>query len=164
MGNINERNSLNNNYNIDATIKSFNYNNNCKYYEIYCDDLMYPMILKRTHPNFIQLYNKLKIGSTYDFKCSDWIFTYNEIINITECQNYIIYDIIMGFLDIQNEIPTLNNYEEIITKNNITKRLLINKNIKEDVIIGEKYVINYVKKIGDDFYNVTSLKLITKKI
>jgi hypothetical protein len=163
MGNINERNSLNNNYNIDATIKSFNYNNNSKYYEIYCDESMNSMILKRTHPNFVQLYNKLIIGTTHNFKCSNWIFTYNEIINITECQNYIISDIIMGFLEIQNEIPILTHYEELITKNNITKRLLINKNIKQNILIGEKYEICYIKKIGDDFYNVTNFKLIERK-
>lgn len=160
MGIINEKNSLNNNYNIDTTIKSFNFNNYYKHYEIYCDELMYPMILKRTHPNFIQLYNKLKIGTTHNFKCSNWIFSFNEIIDICDCQNHIIHDIILGFLDIQNEISTLNHYEELVTKNNITKRLLINKNIKEDININKKYKINYVKKIGDDFYVVTNLELV----
>ncbi len=159
MGNINEKNSLVNNYSVEATIITFIFNNSAKHFEIYYNLSLDPMILKRTHSNFINLYNKLKIGSTYNFKCSSWIFRYNEIIDITDCVVNTINDVIIGFLDVQNENSTLNNYEEIIIQNNINKRILINKNIKQDIIINNKYVIKYVKKFGYDFYNVTSIEI-----
>ncbi len=159
MGNVNEKNSLNNNYSIEATIITFIFNNNTKHFEVYYNLSLDPMILKRTHINFINLYNKLKIGATYNFKCSSWIFTYNEIIDIIECAINTTTDIIVGFLEVQNENSTLNNYEEIIIQNNINKRILINKNLKQDIIIGDKYVIKYVKKFGYDFYNVLSIEI-----
>lgn len=160
MGNFINRyiiNDITNTYNIESTIMSFSFNNNEKYYEIFCNPSYSVMILRRDHFNFIQLYNKLKIGSTYNFTCSNWPFTLDEIIDITNCEIYILNDKITGFLNIKNEINFFRNYEEVVLENNIDKRFLINLNIKQNVNIDKKYTIHYTKKFGSNFYIVLEI-------
>jgi hypothetical protein len=152
--------SLENSYSIDTTILSFHFdiNNNC--FMVECNPSYGIMTLKKTHPNFIGLYNKLKIGATYNFKCSNWVFNLDEIIDITDCKVFTIWGKIVGFVNIKNEIQTLKHYDEIIFENDMKKRFLINENIKGNFIIGKKYKINSIKKFGDNFYNVVDYELI----
>ena len=148
---------LENTYDLETTITSFSCNGD--HFEIMCNPQYGEMKLRRDHPKFIELYSKLKTGSTHNFKCHNWIFNLDEIIDITDCKTHVVKDKIMGILDINNEIYILKNYNEIITTD-IGKRLLICATMKENIVIGNMYEIKYTKKFGDNFYIVVEVNMV----
>jgi hypothetical protein len=160
MGNIYDKINVDNIYEIDTTIISFHFDVNHNHFKIDCNPSFDTMILRKDHPNFINLYNKLKPGMTYNFKCSNWIFNLDNIIDITECQIFTVCDKVIGFVNIQNELNSLKHYDEIILETTIKKRLLINEIIRQNFIIGKKYKINCIKKFGDNFYSVLNFELV----
>jgi hypothetical protein len=145
---------------INATIMSFFYDVDDDCFKIECIPSFDIMTLHRTNPNFIKIYNKLKIGNTYNFTCSDWIYHSDEIVGIRECELVSIDDVVIEFLDLQNELPMLKYYDEIVLENNVEKRLLINKNTMTNIIVGTKYKIQCIKKFGDNFYSVIDFQCI----
>lgn len=150
--------NFNNVYKIDATIMSFYFDTDDECFKIECNPSYGIMTLKRNHPNFINLYKKLKIGLTYNFICSNWLHNIDEIVDITDCLTYTTCDTVIGFLDIQHELYALKNYDEIVLKNDTKKRFLINKNIKQNITTGKQYEITCIKKFGDNFYNILDFK------
>lgn len=148
---------LENTYDIETTIVSFSCVDN--HFEIVCNPQYGNLKLRRDHPNFVELYKKLKNGVTYNFKCSNWFFTMDEIIDIGECKVYKVNNKIKGVVDIDNECYMLKNYNELITSD-IDKRLLISENIGKSINIHNFYEITYTKKFGGKFYIVTELKMI----
>lgn len=149
-----------NTYNIDTTITNFYHDINDDCFKIECNPSYDIMTLHRTNPNFIKIYGLLKVGNTYNFTCSNWIYDLDEIVAIKECEIIEIDDVVIGHLDIQHELNTLKHYDEIVLKNVIKKRLLINKNVLNEIIIGRNYKIKSIKKFGDNFYDIIDYKLI----
>ena len=149
---------LQNTYTLDTTVVSFHFNTDSGYFEIQCNPSYGIMILSRNHPQFTQLYRKLKNGVTYNFTCSNWLFNLDEIEDITDCATYTIHTTVTDILNIQNEIPTFKHFEELVTTDDNSTRLLINKHMKTSVTPGLAYTIHYTKKFGDNFYMVTKLE------
>lgn len=129
--------------------------------EAYYDNCLY---LKKNHPNYINLYNKLIMGASYNFifKKNDGIIFVGKpmIVDIIELQKYNICGIVRGFINIANEHKNIENHHEIIMDNKDNKkRLLICNKIMEHMIINKKYVIYYEKRFGGRFYHVTEVEL-----
>lgn len=137
---------------IESTVKSVKKVKNK--YEIYISpsssDTEYPFLyLKCNHPNFINIFNKLKQKSTHKFT-----FYFLDIINIEPINQYYTCGIVLGFLDISIERSHLNGYEILIVGSNKKHRLLVDTNQMINIIIGQTYSIYYEKDFGFHFYRV----------
>ena len=141
----------------------------CIEYEINIDGIQ----LRYDNPNFMTLYNKIKIGYTYKF-----VFRYDKgfmednktLIDIIECEHpkYVFNSKVLGFLRLDNELEPDNlkinkfsfeNYERLYFGNGISNRI-IHKDNKKDLIIGENYKFTTKNLFGTSFSLVTDYELI----
>ena len=114
-----------------------------------------PLILEKSHPNFIELYNKLCIASTHKIILQSTPFGATCIID--DIQPLLIHymcDIVKGFLDISIEYKDFSQYKQVVFINDTSNnRLLINKS--EPLAVGSCYSIYYRKAFGNDLYEIT---------
>jgi len=108
---------------------------------IYCNpgnDYMF--CIKNNDDNFVELYNKLKIGNTYTIIRKRCILFANPVIDILPPRKYVITSSVKGFLDIKDEL-NISNHHEIILNESFDGRILINNDKINDIIIGQDYNI-----------------------
>ncbi len=147
---------------IETTITQISRQDEYKF-KIHCNpNKDYFFYLKKEHPNFITLYNSIKIGETYkiihenDFWSNVRI---RDIIHILPCKTHKTTNIIKGFLDIKKEL-NMNDYHEIVTDDtNNVNRLLINDSEMENIILGQSYKIHYIKAWKSNLYKITKYEL-----
>jgi hypothetical protein len=114
------------------------------------------LYLKRDHPNFIDLYNKLKENETYKFT---YIYNNNvaTINDISSPDENTISGVIKGFITVGTEYVGLKNYREIIFENsNNGKRILSHVDNIKNITVNSSYTIIYVKAFAKNFYRVIS--------
>jgi hypothetical protein len=124
------------------------------------------LYLNKDHPNFIDLYNKLKIGDTYKFIPESYAWytdiSVKSIVDIFPCETHNVTKLIKGFLNTVAEL-NIGNYHEIVTNNvNNSKRLMIHIDEINNMVVGEFYKIQYIKKWKDNLYLVTNYELCNK--
>ena len=141
---------------IEATVKSIISEE--KYVIIECNPNI-EFTLKKSHDNFINLYNFLKLKNTY-------LFTYkkpnfmsvdrNYIIDIREPKIHIILESIQGFLNITSEFPRLTTYSyEIRLCGKLKhKRLLVTEEQKKCLKQHKTYKLTFQKAFGHNLYEV----------
>jgi hypothetical protein len=137
-------------------------------FQIYCnpDNDTLNFELRKDHPNFINLYNKLIIGNTYTFITEKEYFlgmlayvNSGKIIDILPPETHTITTLIKGFLNVKNEL-SINDYSEIVPeKINDKVRMLISNDNVEKIIIGHTYKISYVKDWRSNLYRVVDYEL-----
>jgi hypothetical protein len=123
----------------------------------------YRFYLKKSHPNFIHIYNNIKVDQTYKIiheTYSFWSdFGIENIVDILPCVTHNVTNVIKGFLNIKNEL-NIHNYHEIVTDDTNNKiRLLITDTDMNNIIFGEKYSISYVKEWKANLYLITKYEL-----
>jgi hypothetical protein len=143
---------------------------------IYCDPMTRTdfFILWRNDPNFITLYNRLKLTETFRIKFRRHGST-AKMVCFGDPKMYEITDIgppiarnfltkVTGFLNIPLEFPQLQDYEEVMVNPclNLQGRLLIKKSEKHDMIIGQAYNISYIKFHGKNLYHIESYEPVHK--
>ena len=150
-------------YSIETTVTGISTGSNDRFL-ISCNpyiDTHWKLYLKKDHPNFIDFYNKLQIGKTYNFRyiTSFWEQDEQTIIDILPCNIYSIRTMVKGFLNIKTELG-INNYSEIVTNIiNNKHRLLIHEDEMHGIIIGKTYMIYYTKEWKKNLYLVTKCEL-----
>lgn len=158
-------------YEIDATIETISYDNHTNELYIQCDNMPHDILnlkLRKTHFHYTKFYNMLKSGSTYKIKYRKEIGyrnyqmeippVYGYVINIAECTPNTVLGTVMGILNIGNEIPTLSEYKEIILVQNLNYRLLIDKDMVNNISVGKKYTIHCSKITKPGFYIVNNVE------
>ncbi len=127
--------------------------------------------LCKSNNNFIDLYNKLKIGFTYRFVIWEYIYHFYDsedlcryyVLEMNECLSHDVDVLVLGILNIEMEnlyYYGLKNYEQIYFKDTENKRLMIYKDRKKDIVVGSKYMFTYEKGFGGNFYKITDYELI----
>lgn len=117
------------------------------------------LYLKKSHPNFINLYNKLIIGKSYKFIFKKNLLSSKPIIvNILELDIYNISGIVRGLINIGNEYTNMKNYHEIIMDKDNKCRILANIEMSSNIVINKKYLIHYKKGFGQTFYKAIKVE------
>ena len=161
---------------FETTVTKFQKCTDSDDYHIECDPspntgfIFRYIILEKSSPNFIDIYNKIKRNEAYKFilQCRYThrrgsfgmsIYTpFYYIDDICECDTHIIEGTINGFIDLMKERQEFN-YEEAIIKNNDTKRRLIIKTYdRQSMNIGKTYAIHHVKFYSSNFYLITKFE------
>ncbi len=130
--------------------------------------------LSKSNHNFVDLYNKLKIGLTYRFVIYEYVYHfYNskdlciyQILHMNDCLSYNAEILVLGILNIEMEnlyCSRLKNYEQIFFKDTENKRLMIHVNNKKNIVVGSKYTFTYEKDFGKNFYKIINYELIDQK-
>jgi len=158
-------------YEYETTIVS------CKQYdndlELLCDPLpemsdCFLFNLRKNDPNFVILYNKIILNKPckiiYEIFHSMSGYEY-VITDIKSCSQHQSIIEVTALLNIDIEFTSPKNYVEVVfipyKKSMISMiyRLLIHKDHKEDMLIGQKYVVKYIKANGGKFYIISSFKV-----
>ncbi len=142
---------------------------------IVIENCSYDIYLHYDDPNFVSLYNKIKIGLTYKFIIKEEKHgllgdTKITIVDIIECKcpTHTYEYVILGFLRLDNNLEPdnlkLNNfcfkdYEGIFT-GSMPIRCIIHKDNKKDIIIGKKYKIIWQSLFGSNYCLITDYELI----
>ncbi len=147
---------------IETTVKSIRENSKLSF-KIECDPKVKSNLghfyLKRAHPNFINLYNKIKYNETYKFTYQN-ISGYAIIDDITELDTHTISGIVNGFIDIDTEFIFLNDKcEVILSKHNNEQRIILPKEHVKDIIIEKTYTFTYTKDYKANLYAVKTYEL-----
>ncbi len=125
-------------------------------------------------PNFVSLYNKIKIGLTYKFIIKYEKYgllgdTKRTIVDIIECecpkQKYI--GTLSEFLRLDNNLEPdnlkLNNFYfkdyDGLFFGSLPIRFIIHKDNKKDIIVGKKYNFTGKRLFGSNYYLVTDYEL-----
>jgi hypothetical protein len=131
---------------------------------IYSDiDTRDPVILLLTHPNYIDIYNQLIIGTTLNLKCT-WTPDHHAFVvnSISPPDQKSIEGYVTGILDIRNELPVSDTYEIMIS--DFKDRLICSNEIKELVTANKTYIFTYVKAYGDCKYKILNVESSIKSI
>lgn len=112
------------------------------------------LILKRSHPHFTYLYEKLKINETYTFKVKHHQFE-GHIIDIEDLQIYTFTGMINDILNL--EVEKIDHYVELLT-NKKKIRFLMHKDLSENVVVYNTYKITYKKFWCGNRYEVLTLE------
>lgn len=131
-------------------------------------------ILRKTHPNFKDLFKKIFLGKTYKITYkyfnTKWSLiiddaTIFEIVNIEDCVvNTIEYTLVSGFSGVENCYTAIyGRYLEVFIDKPISNnaRLLINTKYKHKLVKQQRYDLKYIKYYLLDFYLITSITHIT---
>lgn len=152
---------------IETTIISVRTNNHFAYIECSPNISHSGFILKKSNPQYVTLYNSIKLNDTYliTYKKPKIFDTY-QILNVIDIKNPVIrvhiYKI-TNFLDIGNEFYNLksNPIELVLDKNKKHVRLLITQEQKTQITLNKEYVIKYTKAFGFSLYEVLSLNMMS---
>jgi hypothetical protein len=109
--------------------------------------------LDSKHPNFIDLYNKCKTGSTYRFETK-----HMYILNMSEPQTHYITGTVKGILDITTEYKILSDYNQLVLDTHTPHRILIKKD--QSVNTTNKYKFYYQKAFGDNLFKILKYEII----
>lgn len=113
------------------------------------------LVIQRSNPKFVELYNSLKCITAYTFKI-DTFGLYNYLLDISEPIVHILNGVVINFLNVNKEF--LPNYKfkeqmyEIVFKNMYNIRILVNAEQKDLFALGNKYKICYVKYVIPELY------------
>jgi hypothetical protein len=151
----------------ETTITSIKESHNRGQFEINCNPSYHlAFLLYKNDHNFINIYNKIKVGDTYTLVCkNDWflgVFRSNIeiIVDILPPDTHTLTGPIKGFLNITDELA-IYDYHEIITDDTHNKmRLLISDKNINDIVVGHTYKISYVRGWRSNLYKVTDYELI----
>jgi hypothetical protein len=116
-----------------------------------------PLYLIPSNKNYINLYNMLQFGSTYKFVYNP-SFIYDILIDILPVDTHELISIFKGFTDISIEYNYRTKEKEANFMKNTKKRFIVDKNI--NMIVGQKYKIQYKKYYGEYFYNIVKIELL----
>ncbi len=152
-------------FTIETTVKSISENSKLSF-KIECDPKISGDLnakrcfyLKRAHPNFIGLYNKIKFNRTYKFTYEDNL-GYAIVDDITELDTHTTSGIVNGFIDIGTEFILLDNKcEVILAKHENEQRIILRKDHIKDIVIGKTYTFTYTKNYGANLYAVKTYEL-----
>jgi len=119
------------------------------------------LILKRTNPDYSKLYKKIKINHSYTFEISIIWSTSDidaEIVNILTPRTYVIDVVIEDLINLS--VEGLPSMMELITNDEIEEgiRLVACESHRNDIAIGKKYTIKYLKGYQGDMCIVVSLQ------
>lgn len=137
----------------DTTVCNIKKGTNYTY--IYCNpDYGFPFYINNNHPNYIQLYNMLKIDHSYTFVRAKALIGYADcIIDILPARTYTITSIVKGYIYVKQELYI--DYHELIIDDD-SKRFLIYE-VNND-LIGQLCLIEYHKSYKTNFYKVINCK------
>jgi len=99
----------------------------------------------------------LKFGCTYKFVYNLGL-EYDTLIDILSVDTHELISIFKGFTDISIEYNYRTKEKEANFMKNTKKRFMVDKNI--NMIVGQKYKIQYKKYYGEYFYNVVNIELL----
>jgi hypothetical protein len=145
---------------IEATVVSIESYKNfvlIEYDALYDDDYL---MLKKSNPNFINLYNVLHIGKTYlfEYKQPKIISLRDEgiIVDIRDPSIRFIINKIEGFLNITNEYPKIKThpFEIKFCGKQKNKRLLVTITQQNQMKINGLYKIKFQKAFGSNLFEV----------
>jgi len=146
---------------LEATVKSIESYE--KYVVIECNPFKY-LTLKKSHSNFIDLYNKLRIGKTFffEYKNPKILSTYHDIIiDIMKPLINIVIDSVDGFLNITNEYPKVKShpYELKFSGKHKNKRLLVTQEQRDIIDKDKVYKFTFQKAFGENLYEILNFEL-----
>jgi len=151
----------------ETTITSIKESNRKGEFVIGCNPgYHHTFLLYKNDPNFINIYNKIKVGNTYTLVCKNdliWgVFrSVDEIVvDILPPETHTLTGPIKGFLNIKDELA-IYDYHEIVTDDIHNKiRLLISDKNINDIVVGHTYKISYVRGWRSNLFKVTDYELI----
>lgn len=112
----------------------------------------YPLILKRSQPNFTTLFNKLRVGSTHEFTFDGADY----IIDIKECQPQYTCGVVTGFIDMSVIHPKwTDKYYQVLIDGFKEHIILVTDKEMKQIEVNETYMFHYVKSSGKNYYKVT---------
>ena len=147
---------------FEATFKSFNMHNNGDV-EIICNlALLYHgaikrIKLKRSNPNYANIYNSLICKNVYEFVYKIEGENY-YLLQVREPPIHTLTDKITGFLDLSQEFKAVTNKYQLLFEKNHYDRIIVQES--KDFSIGSTYEIKYKKHEGGRLYYVVEYKLI----
>jgi hypothetical protein len=114
------------------------------------------VILDKSHPDYVNLYNRIKVGQSYNFEVVEKGF--GQHLRLSKIHPLEIKKLVITVVGIVNlEIEGIRGYQEIITDDQSSKIRLLTK--RSD-ILPITYNIEYRKFMGNQYYEVISLSKI----
>ncbi len=121
------------------------------------------LYLPSEHPDFINIYNRLKPGTTQrvtysnlpdpDTKYIDWLW---YIVSVEPCETRHVRAGLRGFMNISNEYRQLSGMHELVLDVNTQHRILAHKDMIKQLQPAQCYNFYYVKDYDrDDLYRLT---------
>lgn len=115
--------------------------------------------IENNQENFIDLYNKIKIGNTYTFvkQYQFMMETIVHVIDILPPRIHTITSKVKGFLNIKDELK-IDDCSELVLDNDNGVRLLIDDDRTTGILVGGIYKITYVKAYRDLLYKILTIE------
>lgn len=121
-------------------------------------------ILKKTHPDFDKIFNKLKIYDVYKFTYTmNWSKTESYLLNVSKPDINVLVSTVTGILNHESTRCYYKWYVLVLKESNIRimfEDILLRSKFK----IGQKYELKYKKHSMQDYYILIEHKLIENDI